>query len=70
MQTFAILVIALSVPSISLRWLARCKSSKLGWDDHTAMAGTFCLLALAILQLKGGLRNSQTDSSNDGLVLM
>lgn len=51
----SILSIAISVPSIGLRWLARCKTSQLGWDDYTALVATTLLLLLAALQLESKL---------------
>lgn len=48
----SILAIAISVPSIGLRWLARVKTSKLGWDDYMALVAATLLLLLASLQLE------------------
>lgn len=48
----SILAIAISVPSIGLRWLARIKTSKLGWDDYMALVAATLLLVLAALQLE------------------
>lgn len=53
------LSIALSVPSIGLRWLARCKSSQLGWDDYTALIATALLVVLSALQLDGEYSKSR-----------
>lgn len=51
LMVISILGIALSLPSIGLRWLARCQSSRLGWDDYTALIATVLLLILSALQL-------------------
>lgn len=52
LMLISILSIAVSVPSIGLRWWARCQSSRLGWDDYTALIATSVLIVLAALQLE------------------
>lgn len=52
LMLISILSIAVSVPSIALRWWARCKSSQLGWDDYMALVAAFLLVVLAGLQLE------------------
>lgn len=55
LKVVAIVAIALAVPSIALRWVARCQSSSLDWDDYTALAATVLLLGICAIQLIGEL---------------
>ncbi|KAG8168958.1 hypothetical protein KVR01_001707 [Diaporthe batatas] len=51
LKVLAIAAIVLAVPSIGLRWYARCKSSTLGVDDYLALLATIALIAVSAVQL-------------------
>lgn len=51
LKALAIVAMVLAVPSIGLRWYARCKSSTLGVDDYLALLATIALIAVSAVQL-------------------
>jgi hypothetical protein len=55
LKVLAIMVIVLAVPSISLRWYARYKSSTLGVDDYLALLATIAVIAASAVQLASRL---------------
>lgn len=57
LKILAIISIAIAVPSIMLRWVARYQSSKLGWDDYTALGAAVCVMAIAAIQLASKFRS-------------
>lgn len=50
-RVVTIVTIAVTIPSIALRCVARYKTSQLGWDDYTAMIAAVCLVIPAIITL-------------------
>lgn len=50
-KVVTIIAIAVTIPSITLRWVARYQSAQLGWDDYTALVAAICLIILATISL-------------------
>lgn len=43
--------IGIAIASITMRWVARYQSSKLGWDDYTALMATLLVMGVAAIQM-------------------